>query len=791
MKFVYLSSLFMACALSAGAQEASKGIYQFADPGFENTEWLSEEVDGGWIYGKGTTTEPKYDWHSFYSADGTLKKARHLSPQPEHISAGYKGYAVKLVSAEAGALGFNENANGNLTTGRVNMGDINPASSKNYNFSDIDGGQCLQFAGIPDAVEFYAKFKAGSTNVADDNKDKPAGRAQFILHDKYAYRDPETTADIESHRIAMASQLIYESSDWVYRRVPFVYSETKDSNGEKYLLASITTNPTPGQSIGDELCIDEIRFIYNSELESLTYGDKNITSISESQTIDLTGMVYDESTLDNGLVLTGKGAYTEKMYNKKTGLLTLTVKGNDWIGNNANQHVYTVQFTPVVDVNEVIDDYKRLVKVTLMGRTVSSINDITLSESNVQPGTVDFTMKNFAFNGTSMGDVVVTGAKLTYGDNDDINITTSEPQRITLRPEGAESEDDYITADVTLNATVSSTKDLTAQVDIQWIMNDIPLMKILAEVGAIPFNTTLEGKTLKVTGSVAADEAAAVIPADADVNVVDLTGTTLTGDNITAKTFGAKNPNTLFYAAEGATLTGDNVVKGTKCENLVLTDGLTFNAPEGFEAANVTFNRKFTTGNLSTVVLPFSFETANVNGTVYKLESVENGVLSFKSVEGTAEANVPYLVQTEGDNLFKTETPKNVTVVQTPKTVENSITGTGVTHVGNFGETMKIASDDQTSWYGYTSEGKFVKVSDGTIKPFRTAIESTSATTQNSFALKLDGTVTGILNLENPNAKVDVYTVSGVCVRKNVPAASALNGLSRGVYIVGGQKVVK
>lgn len=774
----------MACALSAGAQ----GIYQFADPGFENTEWLSEEVDGGWIYGKGTTTEPKYDWHSFYSADGAFKKARHLSPQPEHISAGYKGYAVKLVSAEAGAFGFNENANGNLTTGRVNMGETNPASSKNYNFSDIDGGQCLQFAGIPDAVEFYAKFKAGSANVADDNKDKPAGRAQFILHDKYAYRDPETTADIESHRIAMASQLIYESSDWVYRRVPFVYSETKDSNGEKYLLASITTNPTPGQSIGDELCIDEIRFIYNSELESLTYGDKNITSISESQTIDLTGMVYDEATLDKGLVLTGKGAYTEKTYNKKTGLLTLTVKGNDWIENNANQHVYTVQFTPVVDVNEVIGDYKRLVKVTLKGRTVSSINDITLSESNVQPGTVDFTMKNFAFNGTSMGDVVVTGAKLTYGDNDDINIVTSEPQRITLRPEGAESEDDYITADVTLNATVSSTKDLTAQVDIQWIMEDVPVMAILAEVRAIPFNTTFEGKTLKVTGSVAADEAMAVVPADADVNVVDLTGTTLTGD-ITAETFGAKNPNTLFYAAEGATLTGNNVVKGTECENLVLTDGLTFNAPEEFTATNVTFNREFKAGNLSTVVLPFSFETANVNGTVYKLESVENGVLSFKSVEGTAEANVPYLVQTEGENLFK-ETFKGATVAQTPETVENSIAGTGVTHVGNFGETMDITSDDQTSWYGYNKNGNFVKVLSGTVKPFRSAIKSTGAA-PSSFALKLDGTVTGILNLENPNAKVDVYTVSGVCVRKNVPAASALNGLSRGVYIVGGQKVVK
>ena len=102
-------------------------------------------------------------------------------------------------------------------------------------------------------------------------------------------------------------------------------------------------------------------------------------------------------------------------------------------------------------------------------------------------------------------------------------------------------------------------------------------------------------------------------------------------------------------------------------------------------------------------------------------------------------------------------------------------------------EATPITSD--ASWYGYNAKGQFVKANTGTINPFRTAIKSTGS--QSSFALKLDGTVTGIVNLENPNAKVDVYTISGVCVRKNVPAASALNGLSRGVYIVGGQKVVK
>lgn len=261
-------------------------------------------------------------------------------------------------------------------------------------------------------------------------------------------------------------------------------------------------------------------------------------------------------------------------------------------------------------------------------------------------------------------------------------------------------------------------------------------------------------------------------------------------EDLNSSNFSAEANNTLYKIADNQTLDGNNVIQNGTCKNLVLTDGLTFNAPEDFEATNVTFNREFKAGNLSTVVLPFSFDATNVNGTVYKLESVENGVLSFKSVEGTAEANVPYLVQTVGDNLFK-KSLTNATVAQTPETVENSIAGTGVMHVGNFGETMEITSDDQTSWYGYNKNGSFVKVSDGTIKPFRTAIKSTSATTQNSFALKLDGTVTGILNLENPNAKVDVYTISGVCVRKNVPAASALNGLSRGVYIVGGQKVVK
>ena len=750
----------MACALSAGAQEASKNVdYQFEDPGFEK----------GW-----TDNEP-YGWHSFASASGRWNTFASASPQPSDPGEGHESsHSVKLYSKN-----ILKKANGNLTTGRVNMGDINPENTAaNYNYTDIDGGYYLQFKGIPDEVTFWTKFTAG-----DDNVDKK-GRGQFILHDRCKYQDPEV-ADLLSHRIAIASGLISESEDWVQCRAVFNYDvdDLKDIPTEKYLLASFTTNPNPGESDGDNLYIDDVYFVYWSDLRSLSYDGTPI-NIEDPENIQIAAKDFDLSKVS---CTSGKGADIQTSYDEGTRILTITIEGNDISVNPENRHEYSVKIVPPASEVTLTDD--RLIKVNMMGTVYPSINSVTISESESKDGTVAFTMKNFTFAGEiSVGDVTLTGATLSYADNGSINITAPEQELSLLG--GA------IYTKVSLNgnvAVVNGKKELTADVNINWY-SDYPtdmstIIPIEVAVSAIPFNTTLEGKTLKVTGSVAADEAAAVIPADADVNVVDLTGTTLTGDNITAETFGAKNPNTLFYAVEGAPLTGNNVVKGTKCENLVLTDGLTFNAPEGFEATNVTFNRKFTTGNLSTVVLPFSFDAADVNGTVYKLESVENGVLSFKSVEGKADANVPYLVKTESDNLFK-KSLTNATVAQTPETVENSITGTGVTHEGNFGETMDIASDGQTSWYGYNKNGSFVKVLSGTVKPFRSAIKSTGAA-PSSFALKLDGTVTGILNLENPNAKVDVYTVSGVCVRKNVPAASALNGLSRGVYIVGGQKVVK
>lgn len=786
MKFVYLSSLFMACALSAGAQ----GIYQFADPGFESpeSEWTSIGVKG-WV----TTTyykEPGKGWHSFASATGGMfSMGVGMSPHPELVTDSHSGiYAVCLKSKKTAGKIY---ANGNLTTGRIMMGNMTPNTpSDNYNYSEIIKAEdsktdnFLEFAGTPDAVTFYAKFKPGTP--IDDNTPLQ-GRGKFILHDNSAYQDPETDADgnikevNKGHRVALAEQLITNQS-WTEYTAEFKYDERTSAPTKQYLLASFTTNPIPGGSYNDELYIDDIYFVYWSDLRSLSYDGAPI-NIEDPENIQIAAKDFDLSKVS---CTSGKGADIQTSYDEGTRILKITIKGNDISVNPENHHEYSVKIVPPASEVTLTDD--RLIKVNMMGTVYPSINSVTISESESKDGTVAFTMKNFVFAGAMpVGDVTLTGATLSYADNGSINITAPE-QELSLG-EGA------IYTKVSLNgnvAVVNGKKELTASVNINWYPNPAEMsnfMPIEVAVSAIPFNTTLEGKTLKVTGSVAADEAAAVIPADADVNVVDLTGTTLT-NYITAENFDAKNPNTLFYAVEGAPLTGNNVVKGSECDNFVLTDGQSFNAPEGFTANKITYKRATAASTdekdeVYTFVLPFTFTADKVNGTVYKLAGVNEGVLDFKSLEGSMElkANRPYLVVSNGTQLLNASAFSGEVVATGDLT--NEVYG-GVTMVGAY-EATPITSDG--SWYGYNAEGQFVKATSGTINPFRTAIKSTGS--QSSFALKLDGTVTGIVNLENPNAKVDVYTISGVCVRKNVPAASALNGLSRGVYIVGGQKVVK
>lgn len=70
------------------------------------------------------------------------------------------------------------------------------------------------------------------------------------------------------------------------------------------------------------------------------------------------------------------------------------------------------------------------------------------------------------------------------------------------------------------------------------------------------------------------------------------------------------------------------------------------------------------------------------------------------------------------------------------------------------------------------------------------ALTTTVAKNVRGFGLEGDGT-TGIGQVENGETLVNVYTIDGIIVRKQVKESQALNGLKKGIYIVNGKKVIK
>lgn len=208
----------------------------------------------------------------------------------------------------------------------------------------------------------------------------------------------------------------------------FKYDERTSAPTKQYLLASFTTNPIPGGSYGDELYIDDVYFVYYSDLKSLSYDGTPI-NIEDPENIQIAAKDFDLSKVS---CTSGKGANIQTSYDEGTRILTITIEGNDISENSENHHEYSVKIVPPASEVTLTDD--RLIKVNMMGTVYPSINSVTISESESKDGTVAFTMKNFTFAGAiSVGDVTLTGATLSYADNGSINITAPNRNFLCLK----------------------------------------------------------------------------------------------------------------------------------------------------------------------------------------------------------------------------------------------------------------------------------------------------------------------------------------------------------------------
>lgn len=406
-----LKQIITLASFAVGITVNAQGIYQFTDPGFE--DWTNDNVPG-------------HEWRSFESAEKTkhftwYTTGKDKAPKPSKRVSKDGSTALHLYSKKVSIA----KANGNITTGVIGMGSSTPDSEYNYNYSDITkDGQHLVFAGRPDKVSFDAKFKSGGSENA---------RGRFILHGAINYRDPDMIKgeyrmvdekSLKDYLIGEAVILVPQkaTAEWDHYEAEFTYN--KEQPQTQYLLASLTTNPIPGGSTDDEFDVDNIKFTYYSTLESLSYDNATIDFSENTYSYNLSSVSFDEKKLH--YKAKGKGAKTSIDYNKTTGVVTITVNGNDISVNPSNKTTYTIQFG--IAKTTV---YKNDLSVTLVDSyTTTPPEENNISLISEPDNTKSLELKNFVLGGDSpIGNIKVTNLEETgntYTKSQEIEISKGD-----------------------------------------------------------------------------------------------------------------------------------------------------------------------------------------------------------------------------------------------------------------------------------------------------------------------------------------------------------------------------
>ena len=240
------------------------------------------------------------NWNSFETAEGSMASAAG-GQQVAMVEGGRPGsdglYCVDIFCQSI----FGVPANGNLTLGCINAGNITATDASNHNFSKIsDPAKSETISKIPSAIKFWAKFVPNSTDYN--------ARMAATVHDAYNYiTHGQATSDTDenkAHAIAQA-ELNFPACEWTEITVPFVPTGNT-TDGQMYIIVNFTTNETPGVGkAGDHLYIDDVELVCSDEPIPVVYNKyisvavNNIYAAPQEASIEVT---YNEnSTIDFNL----------------------------------------------------------------------------------------------------------------------------------------------------------------------------------------------------------------------------------------------------------------------------------------------------------------------------------------------------------------------------------------------------------------------------------------------------------------------------------------------------------
>ena len=147
----------------------------------------------------------------------------------------------------------------------------------------------------------------------------------------------------------------------------------------------------------------------------------------------------------------------------------------------------------------------------------------------------------------------------------------------------------------------------------------------------------------------------------------------------------------------------------------------TITIPEDIEVTSVTYNRSFTKGKSSTIVLPFDIDASKVgNAKFYKPSSISNDYkqISFDLAGDAVVANTPYIVIADQDGPITFEGP---VTLKASTALEVSVGATNWVFKGSYAKRQFAEGDPELGYaYGFVAKdvningtnfeaGKFVK----------------------------------------------------------------------------------
>lgn len=289
--------------------------------------------------------------------------------------------AVLMKNGRPGLGAIASNAPGYITTGKTwvyaDMSGVMSSVTGGSDPDDSDGGSVggLNFSFRPDSItglfkrthdtenehgntdeiaNIYAYLWTGTaTSMAYSNGGTTTGDAMQMLID----RDKDVLAGENGANLIAKAEYDIEGdlADWTRISVPFVYESDETPEKANVILSAADYFNRPNIGAGNTLSADNVEFVYNSKLESLSLFGEPIADFHKDvyeYTVPVKSM---PSSGNIEAVSDGRGASISIDTDATKGIVNIIVEGNDIAENMDNYHTYTLKLN-FISVNDYSAD---------------------------------------------------------------------------------------------------------------------------------------------------------------------------------------------------------------------------------------------------------------------------------------------------------------------------------------------------------------------------------------------------------------------------------------------------